>query len=91
MYADLRQRIEGAERAEMKRGAASPDIVRMLCWGNHENTIISSANYHVLMCIVGEARNAFQLLITTRESNPMEGLEVMASVRDAINVALRPA
>jgi predicted regulator of Ras-like GTPase activity (Roadblock/LC7/MglB family) len=59
-------------------------------WGNHENTIISSANYHILMCIVGEARNAFQLLITTRESNPMEGLEVMAGVRDAINVALRP-
>jgi DNA-binding response OmpR family regulator/predicted regulator of Ras-like GTPase activity (Roadblock/LC7/MglB family) len=60
-------------------------------WGNHENTIISSANYHILMCIVGEARNAFQLLITTRESNPMEGLEAMAGVRDAINVALRPA
>ncbi len=60
-------------------------------WGSYENTIISSANYHILLCIVGEARNAFHLLITTRESNPIASLEAMAGVRDAVNAALRPA
>ena len=60
-------------------------------WGNHEDTIISSANYRIVMCVVGDERNAFQVLITTRESNPIENLEVMMGVRDAINAALRPA
>jgi DNA-binding response OmpR family regulator/predicted regulator of Ras-like GTPase activity (Roadblock/LC7/MglB family) len=60
-------------------------------WGNHEETIITGANYHILMRIVGDERNAFQVLITTRESSPIEGLAVMTSVRDAINAALSPA
>jgi predicted regulator of Ras-like GTPase activity (Roadblock/LC7/MglB family) len=60
-------------------------------WGNHEETIITGANYHILMRIVGDERKAFQVLITTRESNPIESLAVMAGMRDSINMALRPA
>lgn len=60
-------------------------------WGNHEDTIITSGNHHILMRIVGDEGNAFQVLITTRESDPVESLEVMANVIEPINAALRPA
>src|SRR5579884_1794961 len=57
--------------------------------GEHEETIISSGNGHILLRIVGGKRNAFQVLITTHEADPAESLEVMANVEGAISAALR--
>jgi CheY-like chemotaxis protein/predicted regulator of Ras-like GTPase activity (Roadblock/LC7/MglB family) len=58
-------------------------------WGKYEDTIITSADRHILLRIVGSDREAFQVLITTRESEPAESLEVMANVEGAIGAALR--
>ena len=58
-------------------------------WGDYENTIITSAEGHILMRVVGSEKKAFQVLITTREANPVESLEVMANVEGAIGAALR--
>src|SRR5579883_931883 len=59
-------------------------------WGDYEHTIISSSASHVLLRAIGNERKAFQVLVTTREANPMESLEVMANVEGAISAALRP-
>jgi CheY-like chemotaxis protein len=58
-------------------------------WGKYEDTIITSADRHILLRIVGSDNEAFQVLITTRESEPAESLEVMANVEGAIGAALR--
>ncbi|HET7639730.1 MAG TPA: hypothetical protein VFK47_13470, partial [Ktedonobacteraceae bacterium] len=58
-------------------------------WGKYEDTIITSADRHILLRIVGSDKEAFQVLITTRESEPAESLEVMANVEGAIGAALR--
>ncbi len=58
-------------------------------WGRYEDTVITSADRHILMRIVGTDRNTFQVLITTHESAPVECLEVMANVEGAIAAALR--
>ena len=58
-------------------------------WGSHEETIISSTERHILMRFVGNEKNAFLVLITTRESDSLESLEVMANVEGAITSALR--
>lgn len=57
--------------------------------GAHEETVITSENRHILLRIVGNKRSAFQVLITTREADPAESLEVMANVEGAISAALR--
>lgn len=59
-------------------------------WGDYEHTIISSGASHVLLRAIGNERKAFQVLVTTRDANPMESLEVMANVEGAISAALRP-
>lgn len=56
--------------------------------GAHEETVITSENRHILLRIVGNKRSAFQVLITTREAEPGESLEVMANVEGAISAAL---
>ncbi|HET9918787.1 MAG TPA: response regulator [Ktedonobacteraceae bacterium] len=58
-------------------------------WGSHEETVITSADRHILLRLVGDATSAFQVLITTREAEPAESLEVMANVEGAISAALR--
>ena len=58
-------------------------------WGQHEDTVITSVEHYILLRVVGSARNAFQVLITTREGDPMESLEVMANVEGAIGSALQ--
>jgi len=57
-------------------------------WGEYEDTIITSTQRHLLMRVVGSERRAFQVLITTREANPQDSLEIMANVEGAINAAL---
>lgn len=58
-------------------------------WGSYEDIVITSEDRHILMRLVGPEKNAFQVLITTREANPTESLEVMANVEGAISAALR--
>lgn len=57
-------------------------------WGSYEDTVITSSAYHILLRIVGSDREAFQVLITTREGDPVDSLEVMANVEGAIGAAL---
>ena len=57
-------------------------------WGQHEDTIITSATHHILLRIPGGATDVFQVLVTTRESDPVESLDVLASVEGAIVSAL---
>lgn len=58
-------------------------------WGHYEDTVITSVEHYILLRIVGGEKNAFQVLITTREADPMESLEVMANVEGAIGSALQ--
>ncbi len=58
-------------------------------WGDYEDTVITSADRHVIMSLVGSDKKAFQVLITTRESDPVESLNVMANVENAITAALQ--
>ena len=57
-------------------------------WGSYEDTIITSATHHILLRFVGSVRETFQVLITSRESDPVESLEEMANVEAAIASAL---
>lgn len=57
-------------------------------WGDYEDTVITSAERHILLRLIGRGKEAFQVLITTRESDPVESLEVMANVEGAISAAL---
>ncbi|HLJ35758.1 MAG TPA: response regulator [Ktedonobacteraceae bacterium] len=58
-------------------------------WGSYERMVITSADRHILLNVVGEAQDAFQVLITTREAAPAESLEVMQNVEGAIGAALK--
>ena len=64
-------------------------------WGVYEHMVITSANSHILLNVVGDAAStgdawsAFLVLITTHEANPAESLEVMANVEGAIGAALK--
>jgi len=58
-------------------------------WGGYEDTVITSADRRILLRLIGTDRDAFQVLVTTRESDPAESLEVMANVEGAIGAALR--
>lgn len=57
-------------------------------WGQHEDTIITSAAYHILLRTPGNAKDVFQVLVTTRESDPVESLDVLASIEGAVIAAL---
>jgi predicted regulator of Ras-like GTPase activity (Roadblock/LC7/MglB family) len=57
-------------------------------WGSYGDAVITSAHRHILLRLVGSDKDAFQVLITTRESAPVESLEVMANVEGAIAAAL---
>ena len=57
--------------------------------GDYEDMVITSANRRILLRIVGSNKDAFHVLITTRESEPMESLEVMANVEAALAAALQ--
>jgi DNA-binding response OmpR family regulator/predicted regulator of Ras-like GTPase activity (Roadblock/LC7/MglB family) len=57
-------------------------------WGQHEETVITSSTYYILLRIIGSARDVFHVLMTTRDINPADSLEVMANVEGAIETAL---
>ncbi len=58
-------------------------------WEPYEHTIISSRTRHILLRLIGNTSDTFQVLITTRETPPAESLEALANVEAAIAAALR--
>lgn len=57
-------------------------------WGKYEDTVITSAGRHILMRMVGAENRTFQVLMTTRDADPTQSLEMMASVEETLNAAL---
>jgi len=57
-------------------------------WGDYEDTVITSVNRHILLRLVGNDSEAFHVLITTHEADPLGSLEMMANVAGAIAAAL---
>lgn len=57
-------------------------------WGKYQDTVITSADRHILLRLVGTEQTTFQVLITTREADPLESLAIMVNVEDAIEAAL---
>jgi DNA-binding response OmpR family regulator/predicted regulator of Ras-like GTPase activity (Roadblock/LC7/MglB family) len=58
-------------------------------WGVYEHMIITSSDRYILMRMVGGEKKAFQVLITTRDTDPMRSLEMMGNVEGAITTALQ--
>lgn len=58
-------------------------------WGDYQRMVITSTDRHILLNIVGDAGDTFQVLITTREADPAESLEVLQNVEGAIGAALK--
>ncbi len=57
-------------------------------FGHYEDTIITSLTHFILLRLVGSDRDMFQVLITTRDADPVESLEKMVNVEPAIESAL---
>ena len=57
-------------------------------WGDYEHMVLTSSNRHVLLRIIDAEHNAFQVLITTREAEIQESLQVMADVDGAIGAGV---
>ena len=58
-------------------------------WGAYEDVVITSVDRYILLRVIGNERNAFQVLVTTREAKPAESGAVMVNVEGAIASALR--
>lgn len=58
-------------------------------WGSHEHTIITSTERHLLMRMIGGDARAFQILITSRDADPVACMEMMTNVEDTIRGALQ--
>ncbi len=58
-------------------------------WGAYEDVVITSAERHILLRVIGDEKSAFQVLVTTRDATPSESGAVMANVEGAIAAALR--
>jgi DNA-binding response OmpR family regulator/predicted regulator of Ras-like GTPase activity (Roadblock/LC7/MglB family) len=57
-------------------------------FGHYEDTIITSLTHFILLRLVGSERDTFHVLITTRDADPVESLEIMVNVELAIESAL---
>jgi hypothetical protein len=57
-------------------------------FGHYEDTIITSLTHFILFRLVGSSREIFQVLIVTRDSNPVECLQIMANIEPALEAAL---
>lgn len=55
----------------------------------YEYTTITSRTQHILLRLIGKKPEAFQALITLRETDPAQSLEVMANVEAALAAALQ--
>ena len=57
-------------------------------FGHYQDTIITSLTHFILLRLVGSDRDTFQVLITTRDAEPVESLELMANIEPALESAL---
>lgn len=57
-------------------------------WGDYADAVITSTHRHILLRVVSSDLDVFQVLITRRESDPAESLEVMTNVEGAIAAAM---
>lgn len=57
-------------------------------WGDCEQFFVTSAQRRVFVHVLGEKRNAFQMLVTTHEVDLAECTEIMTNVDGAIEAAL---
>ena len=57
-------------------------------WGDCEQFFVTSAQRRVFVHMLGEERNAFQMLVTTHEVDLAECIEIMTNVEGAIEAAL---
>jgi len=57
-------------------------------FGHYEDTIITSQTHFILFRLVGNSRDTFQVLIVTRDTDPVESLEIMANIEPALEAAL---
>lgn len=55
----------------------------------YEYTAITSRTQHILLRLIGKRKDVFQALITLRETDPAQSLEVMANVEAALAAALQ--
>jgi DNA-binding response OmpR family regulator/predicted regulator of Ras-like GTPase activity (Roadblock/LC7/MglB family) len=58
-------------------------------WDHYEHTIITSNTQHILLRLIANQKDFFQVLITTRETSPANSLDVMVNIEAAISAALR--
>ncbi|MBO0778648.1 MAG: response regulator [Ktedonobacteraceae bacterium] len=85
--------VDDIDMTPVCRSASSvlQSAVQMLVqgeWGQFEEIVVNSADCRILMRLVGEGQWAFQVLITSREADLVESLNVMANVEGAISAAL---
>jgi len=57
-------------------------------FGHYEDTILTSLTHFILFRLVGSSRDTFQVLIVTRDTDPVECLEIMANIEPALEAAL---
>ena len=60
-------------------------------FGHYEDTIITSLTHMILFRLVGSSRDIFQVLIVTRDANPVECLELMANIDPVLEATLSSA
>jgi predicted regulator of Ras-like GTPase activity (Roadblock/LC7/MglB family) len=58
-------------------------------WGDYQDMIIASGDRRILLRLIDNNREILHVLITTKESDPIENLAVMSNVEEAIGAALR--
>jgi DNA-binding response OmpR family regulator/predicted regulator of Ras-like GTPase activity (Roadblock/LC7/MglB family) len=85
--------VEDVDIAQVCRSLSSTlrEMARMLKqerWGSCEQITMSSSMRHLFVSLVGEAGNAFQVLITSREADLVECRQIMTNVEGAIAAAL---
>ncbi|WP_052888371.1 response regulator [Thermogemmatispora carboxidivorans] len=57
-------------------------------WGAYEDLVVTSSNHRLLLRLIEGGNAAFHVLVTTREADLKESMEVMANVEGAIAAAL---
>jgi CheY-like chemotaxis protein/predicted regulator of Ras-like GTPase activity (Roadblock/LC7/MglB family) len=77
LYEYFSMSIQGASRA-LDEGA----------FGHYEDTIITSLTHFILVRLIGSSNDIFQVLIVTRDTDPVECLEIMAKIEPALEAAL---
>ena len=71
--------------------AVAQGALQAMAEGNgeeYEHTVITSGTRHILLRLIGQKKEVFQALITLRETDPAQSLEVMANVEAALVAAL---